>query len=216
MIGWMITMNKQELMDIFDEYIPDPKCSLDYTKDYELLIATVLSAQCSDARVNVVTKILFNKYDLKSLSEANVDDIRDIIRPCGNMNRKSIYIKEIANRLVNECDGVVPNNREYLESLPGVGRKVCNVVLANIFNVPTIAVDTHVERVSKRLGFAKSNDSVLTVEHKLERKFPRESWTRLHHQILLFGRYYCKARNPECTSCKFKNICKYYKQNSMK
>ncbi len=209
-------MNKQELMDIFDEYIPDPKCSLDYTKDYELLIATVLSAQCSDARVNVVTKILFNKYDLKSLSEANVDDIRDIIRPCGNMNRKSIYIKEIANRLVNECDGVVPNNREYLESLPGVGRKVCNVVLANIFNVPTIAVDTHVERVSKRLGFAKSNDSVLTVEHKLERKFPRESWTRLHHQILLFGRYYCKARNPECTSCKFKNICKYYKQNSMK
>ncbi|HOB25850.1 MAG TPA: endonuclease III [Bacilli bacterium] len=216
MIGWMITMNKQELMDIFDEYIPDPKCSLDYTKDYELLIATVLSAQCSDARVNVVTKILFNKYDLKSLSEANVDDIRDIIRPCGNMNRKSIYIKEIANRLVNECDGVVPNNREYLESLPGVGRKVCNVVLANIFNVPTIAVDTHVERVSKRLGFAKSNDSVLTVEHKLERKFPRESWTRLHHQIVLFGRYYCKARNPECTSCKFKNICKYYKQNSMK
>ena len=209
-------MNKQELMDIFDEYIPDPKCSLDYTKDYELLIATVLSAQCSDARVNVVTKILFNKYDLKSLSEANVDDIRDIIRPCGNMNRKSIYIKEIANRLVNECDGVVPNNREYLESLPGVGRKVCNVVLANIFNVPTIAVDTHVERVSKRLGFAKSNDSVLTVEHKLERKFPRESWTRLHHQILLFGRYYCKARNPECTSCKFKNICKYYKENSMK
>ncbi len=209
-------MNKQELMDIFDEYIPDPKCSLDYTKDYELLIATVLSAQCSDARVNVVTKILFNKYDLKSLSEANVDDIRNIIRPCGNMNRKSIYIKEIANRLVNECDGVVPNNREYLESLPGVGRKVCNVVLANIFNVPTIAVDTHVERVSKRLGFAKSNDSVLTVEHKLERKFPRESWTRLHHQILLFGRYYCKARNPECTSCKFKNICKYYKQNSMK
>jgi len=212
----MITMNKQELMDIFDEYIPDPKCSLDYTKDYELLIATVLSAQCSDARVNVVTKILFNKYDLKSLSEANVDDIRDIIRPCGNMNRKSIYIKEIANRLVNECDGVVPNNREYLESLPGVGRKVCNVVLANIFNVPTFAVDTHVERVSKRLGFAKSNDSVLTVEHKLERKFPRESWTRLHHQILLFGRYYCKARNPECTSCKFKNICKYYKENSMK
>lgn len=209
-------MNKQELMDIFDEYIPDPKCSLDYTKDYELLIATVLSAQCSDARVNVVTKILFNKYDLKSLSEANVDDIRNIIRPCGNMNRKSIYIKEIANRLVNECDGVVPNNREYLESLPGVGRKVCNVVLANIFNVPTIAVDTHVERVSKRLGFAKSNDSVLTVEHKLERKFPRESWTRLHHQILLFGRYYCKARNPECTSCKFKNICKYYKENSMK
>jgi len=216
MIGWMITMNKQELMDIFDEYIPDPKCSLDYTKDYELLIATVLSAQCSDARVNVVTKILFNKYDLKSLSEANVDDIRNIIRPCGNMNRKSIYIKEIANRLVNECDGVVPNNREYLESLPGVGRKVCNVVLANIFNVPTIAVDTHVERVSKRLGFAKSNDSVLTVEHKLERKFPRESWTRLHHQIVLFGRYYCKARNPECTSCKFKNICKYYIENSMK
>lgn len=209
-------MNKQELMDIFDEYIPDPKCSLDYTKDYELLIATVLSAQCTDARVNVVTKILFNKYNLKSLSEANVDDIRDIIRPCGNMNRKSIYIKEIANRLVNECDGVVPNNREYLESLPGVGRKVCNVVLANIFNVPTFAVDTHVERVSKRLGFAKSNDSVLTVEHKLERKFPRESWTRLHHQILLFGRYYCKARNPECTSCKFKNICKYYKENSMK
>ncbi|MCR4581305.1 MAG: endonuclease III [Bacilli bacterium] len=200
-------MKTDEIIQIFEEYIPDPKCSLNYNKDYELLIATVLSAQCTDERVNQVTKILFDKYDLKGLANANVDDIKDIIRPCGNMNRKSIYIKEIANRLLSEQNGSVPNDREYIESLPGVGRKTCNVLLANIYNENVIAVDTHVERVSKRLGFASKKDDPYKIEQKLNKRF-KDKLGRLHHQILLFGRYYCKAKNPICEGCKFKNICK--------
>lgn len=203
-------MKNNEIIDIFEYYIPEPKCSLNYTKDYELLIATVLSAQCTDERVNQVTNILFDKYDLNGLANADVEDIKNIIRPCGNMNRKSIYIKEIANRLISEQNGVVPNDRKYIESLPGVGRKVCNVVLANIFNENVIAVDTHVERVSKRLGFAAINDDPYKIEEKLNKKF-KDKLGRLHHQILLFGRYYCKAKNPLCENCKFKTICKYKK-----
>ena len=203
-------MKNNEIIDIFEYYIPEPKCSLNYNKDYELLIATVLSAQCTDERVNQVTNILFDKYDLNGLANADVEDIKDIIRPCGNMNRKSVYIKDIANRLISEQNGVVPNDRKYIESLPGVGRKVCNVVLANIFNENVIAVDTHVERVSKRLGFASINDNPYKVEEKLNKKF-KDKLGRLHHQILLFGRYYCKAKNPLCENCKFKTICKYKK-----
>ena len=203
-------MKNNEIIDVFNYYIKEPKCSLNYNKDYELLIATVLSAQCTDERVNKVTDVLFKKYDLKGLSKASVDDIKDIIRPCGNMNRKSIYIKEIANRLINEQNGKVPHDRAYIESLPGVGRKVCNVILANIFNDNVIAVDTHVERVSKRLGFASNNDKPLDVEKKLEKKF-KDDLGDLHHKILLFGRHYFKAINPLCEGCKFKSICKYKK-----
>ena len=203
-------MNNNEIISIFVEYIPEPKCSLNYNKDYELLIATVLSAQCTDERVNQVTKVLFDKYDLNGLANASIEDITDIIRPCGNMNRKSVYIKEIANRLIIEQDGIVPNDRTYIESLPGVGRKVCNVILANIFNENVIAVDTHVERVSKRLGLASINDDPYKVEQKLDKRF-KDKLGRLHHQILLFGRYYCKAKNPLCDGCKFKSICKHKK-----
>ena len=203
-------MNNNEILETFNYYIPEPKCSLNYTKDYELLIATVLSAQCTDERVNQVTDVLFNKYDLKELAKASVDDIKDVIRPCGNMNRKSVYIKDIANRLIDEQNGIVPNDRKYIESLPGVGRKVCNVVLANLFNENVIAVDTHVERVSKRLGFANKNDNPLQIEEKLDKKF-KDKLGDLHHRILLFGRHYCKAKNPLCDDCKFKSICKYKK-----
>ena len=203
-------MNNDEIIETFTYYIPEPKCSLNYTKDYELLIATVLSAQCTDERVNKVTDVLFNKYNLKGLAEADAEDIKNIIRPCGNMNRKSIYIKDIANRLITEQNGKVPNDRTYIESLPGVGRKVCNVVLANIFHENVIAVDTHVERVSKRLGFASINDDPYKVEQKLNKKF-KDKLGDLHHQILLFGRHYCKAKNPLCEGCKFKSICKYKK-----
>jgi len=201
-------MNNSEIIEAFNYYIPEPKCSLNYRTDYELLIATVLSAQCTDERVNKVTEVLFNKYNLEGLANASVDEIRDIIRPCGNMNRKSIYIKEIANRLLEEQNGIVPNDRKYIESLPGVGRKVCNVVLANIFHENVIAVDTHVERVSKRLGFANIKDDPYTIEKKLDKKF-KDKLGDLHHQILLFGRHYCKAKNPLCEGCKFKKICKY-------
>lgn len=200
-------MNK-EFYEILDELVPEPKCTLNYNKDYELLIATMLSAQCTDERVNKVTPVLFEKYDIYSLARAKKEDIIDIIRPCGNMNKKSEYIIKIAQELVDKYNGIVPNNREFLESLPGVGRKTTNVVLGNIYNVPTFAVDTHVERVSKRLGFANVDDDVLSVEKKLMELFPKEKWVRLHHQLLLFGRHTCLSRNPQCENCQMKKYCK--------
>lgn len=202
-------MDKNKIINILDEIIPNPKCSLNYKKDYELLIAVMLSAQCTDERVNQVTPNLFNKYDIFSLVDADQEDICNIIRPCGNMNKKSGYIKEIARRLVSEYNGCVPNNREFLESLPGVGRKTTNVLLSNLFEEQAFAVDTHVERVAKRLGLANQNDDVLEVEKKLCAFFKDESYLRLHHQLLLFGRHYCTSRNPKCQNCPFKDICKY-------
>lgn len=208
MIGWMIM--KCDLLEKLDIMIPDPKCELNYNKDYELLIATVLSAQCTDARVNMVTKELFSKYDIYSLAAANINDIKKIIKSVGTYTRKSEYIIEIAKRLVNDYNGKVPNDRKYLESLPGVGRKTCNVVLSNIYDVPTIAVDTHVERVSKRLNLVRQNDGVIKVENKLMKKIPKNKWSRFHHQMVLFGRYICKSKNPDCKNCLLNNECKYY------
>ena len=191
-----------------DVMIPNPGCELNYNRDYELLIATVLSAQCTDKRVNEVTSVLFSNYDIYGLSKAKKSDIEKIIRSVGTSSRKSEYVLKIAQNLVQNYNGVVPNDREYLESLPGVGRKTCNVVLSNLFDVPAIAVDTHVERVSKRLGIARKNDNVLTVEKKLMKKIPMNLWSRTHHQLVLFGRYICKAKKPECEQCLFYEECK--------
>lgn len=201
------------IYDYLDSLYPNPKCELDYNKDYELLIATVLSAQTTDKRVNMVTKVLFSKYDsIKSLSEAKVSDIEDIIREIGTFRRKSIYVHEIAKRLYDDGYDYVPNDRKYVESLPGVGHKTANVFLSNIYDEPAIAVDTHVSRVSKRLGLARTNDSVEAIEKKLMKKTPKERWSKTHHQLVLFGRYKCKAINPICDDCKLKDICKYKKK----
>ena len=206
-------MTSNYLIENLDKLFPDAKCELNYTKDYELLIATVLSAQCTDKRVNEVTKVLFSKHDLNTLSKASLNEIENIIRPCGSYTKKAYYLKTIAEKLINDYEGKVPNNREYLESLPGVGRKTCNVVLSNLYNVPAIAVDTHVERVSKRLGFAKKNDNVLTVEKKLMKKLPQDNWSRVHHQLVLFGRYKCKSIKPVCQDCPFIAYCKENNKN---
>lgn len=190
-----------------DMMISDAKCELNYNRDYELVIATVLSAQCTDKGVNEVTSVLFGTYDIYGLASADKKDVERIIRSCGSYTKKSGYIIEIAKSLINNYNGVVPNDREYLESLPGVGRKTANVVLSNLFDVPCIAVDTHVERVSKRLKIARKNDSVLLVEKKLMKLIPKDLWSRSHHQLVLFGRYICKARGPECDKCAFYNDC---------
>ncbi len=202
-------MKSEILINNLNTLYPDARCELNYKKDYELLIATVLSAQCTDRRVNLVTKELFTKYDLDALAKASLKDIEAIIRPCGSYTKKAYYLKTIAEKLVKDYNGIVPNNREYLESLPGVGRKTCNVVLSNLYNVPAIAVDTHVSRVSVRLGLAKNGDDVGVIERKLMKKLPKKSWSRIHHQLVLFGRYNCKAKNPECDGCIFKEYCKY-------
>ena len=200
----------QRIIDYLDSLFPNPRCELNYNKDYELLISVMLSAQTTDKRVNEVTSILYKKYDtLEKLASADLGDIKNIIRPIGTFNKKSENVKKIAIKLLEETSGKVVNDRAYLETLPGVGRKTVNVVLANLYNEPLIAVDTHVSRVSKRLGLAKESDDVLTIEKKLNRKFSKKVLARLHHQLVLFGRYYCKAQKPLCENCKLKDICKY-------
>ncbi len=200
-----------------DRLIPNPVCELHYTKDYELLLAVMMSAQTTDKRVNMVTDILYKKYPtLEELKNASIEDLIQIIRPIGTFHKKAQNIKMIAKDLLEHSDGKVPNDRAYLESLPGVGRKTTNVVLSILYNVPCIAVDTHVERVSKRIGLANEKDSVLEVEKKLTRKLPKDQLNKLHHQLLLFGRYYCKSRNPECETCPFQDMCKNYKKQQKK
>ena len=142
-----------------------------------------------------------------------VSDIEKIIREIGTFRKKSIYVRNIALRLCNDGYSYVPNDRDYIESLPGVGRKTANVFLSNIYNEPAIAVDTHVSRVSKRLMLCGESDDVLKIEKKLEKKIPRDRWSKTHHQMVLFGRYKCKAINPLCSECKIKDICKYKKKN---
>lgn len=197
------------IFSYLDELYPDAKCELEFNKDYELLLATVLSAQTTDKRVNMVTKVLFSKYSsIKELSKAPISDIENIIREIGTFRKKSIYIHEIAKKLDDDGYDYVPNDRKYIESLPGVGHKTANVFLSNIYNEPCIAVDTHVSRVSKRLGFAKEKDDVNKIEKKLMKIVPKERWGKTHHQLVLFGRYKCKAINPECNGCKIKEYCK--------
>ncbi len=203
-------MNKnKDILNYLNEVVPNPVCELNYNKDYELLIAVMLSAQTKDARVNKVTKVLFSKYDsLEKLKNASIKDIENIIKELGNYHKKAEGVINIAKILDEKYDGKVVNNREILESLPMVGRKTTNVVLSELFNEPTIAVDTHVERVSKRLGIAKKDDDVLKVEEKLKRNFDKDIWGRLHKQLVLFGRYHCTSRNPSCDNCKLKKYCK--------
>ena len=198
---------KQRIVDYFDLIIPNPKCELNYNKDYELVIATMLSAQTTDKRVNMVTSVLFEKYDsLEKLANANIEDIKNIIRPVGTFNKKASNVIAIASKLLDY--GYVPNDREFLESLSGVGRKTTNVVLSNLYNENVIAVDTHVNRVAIRLKIARENDNVNVVEKKLMKFFDGYDLSRLHHQLVLFGRYFCKAKNPSCESCGLKDICK--------
>ena len=193
-------------MGVLDEIIPNPVCELCYSKDYELLIAVMLSAQCTDKRVNMVTGVLFDRYrSLEDFDRADIGDIMDIIRPCGSYRKKSLYIKDIARKLV-ESGGMRPD-REFLESLSGIGRKSCNVVLGEIYGVPAMPVDTHIERVSKRLGLCDENDNVVEIERKLMVLFPEDKWIRVHKQLVLFGRYYCKSVNPKCGGCKFRDMC---------
>jgi len=197
-----------EVLDYLDEVFPNPRCELNYEKDYELLIAVVLSAQTTDKKVNLVTKELFFRYPtLELLQEADIENIKDIIKIIGTYNKKAFFVKEIAKILLEKFDGKVPNNFKDLESLPGVGHKTASVVLSNIYNIPAFAVDTHVSRVTKRLGFASLDDGVEKVEEKIKKILPKEKWGRVHHQLVLFGRYKCKAINPNCSCCKLKNIC---------
>ena len=205
-------MNRVE--DYLDYLFPNPKCELNYNNDYELLIAIMLSAQSTDKRVNTVTPVIFEKYPtLEDLMNADINDLENIIRPVGSFRKKSLYVKEIAKRLFLEFESKVPVDREVLESFPGIGRKTVNVFLSEFYDIPAIAVDTHVERVSKRLKLAYLNDDVLKIEKKLMKKIKKELWGRRHLQLVLFGRYYCKAVKPECKNCPLIDLCREKKKN---
>ena len=212
----LMKMTKSEKREIItkylDELFPNPKCELIYHNDYELLIAIVLSAQTTDKRVNMVKPILFTKYPtLEKLSEAPIDSLEEILKPIGSFRKKAIYVKDIAYNLTTKYQGIVPTEREKLEKLKGVGRKTINVFLSEYYNYPAIAVDTHVERISKRLRIASKKATVLEVEEKLQKFFPKNEWAKRHLQLVLFGRYYCKAVKPDCSSCPLKELCRDFR-----
>ena len=203
-----ISMKNEIITSFLDEIIPNPHSELKYSEDYELLLAVMLSAQTTDKRVNEVTSILFKKYNsLEKLAAAPIDDIMKIIKPIGTFRKKASNIIEISKALLPL--GYVPNDREFLENLHGVGRKTTNVVLGIIYGEKCIAVDTHVSRISKRLGLAKDSDTVLQVEKKLQKHFNKDTWSRRHLQLVLFGRYKCKSQRPLCSNCYLKEICLY-------
>ena len=202
-------INTELLFSYLDEKYPDAHCELTYTKDYEFLIAVMLSAQTTDKSVNQATAILFSKYkSVEELAKADVNDVAFIIRHLGMYQVKAKNVVKIANILVNDYHGHVPNDPEALLAMPGVGNKTKNCVLAELYNEPLLACDTHMQRVAKRLGIANEKDSVEKIEEKYMKIIPRERVVKTNHQIIWFGRYFCKALSPECTSCKLKQYCK--------
>ena len=205
----MIDWKQERILQEFDRLYPDARCELHYATPLELLIAVMLSAQTTDASVNKVTPALFKKYhSAYDYREAKQEDLEAIIRQIGLYRNKARNIKKMADVLCENYGGEVPSSMKELVKLPGVGRKTASVVLGEGFHIPSVPVDTHVERVSKRLGFAKMDDSVLTVEKKLKRSLPREKWIKLHHQFIFFGRYFCKAQSPQCKDCQLVDLCK--------
>lgn len=199
-----------ELLKLF----PNAGCELNYRTTYELLVAVMLSAQSTDIRVNIVTKDLFLKYpDVYTLSKANYNDVARIIASLGLYKTKGNNLINMAKLIVNEYGGVIPKTMEELIKLPGVGRKTANVLLSEGYHIPAIAVDTHVSRVSKRLGLSIYSDPY-KIELDLQKAFPKENWHMLHHLLIFFGRYLCNARNPECHRCPFTSFCNYYKNKT--
>lgn len=205
--------NKKELEDILsqlDLMFPNAGCELVYHNIFELLIAVMLSAQTTDKSVNIVTPLLFSKYPTATnLANASCDDVIDIIKRIGLAKNKSKNIIAASKMLVEKYDGIVPNDLNLLMELPGVGRKTANVVMSEGFKIPRIAVDTHVERVSKRLGIVNFDVSVLDVELKLMELITEASWHKSHHLLLFFGRYFCLSKKPNCKECPFKKYCTY-------
>jgi endonuclease-3 len=203
--------NKQirEALDTMGELFPDAHCELNHSNPFELVIAVALSAQCTDVLVNKVTKKLFEKYKTpEDYLSVPIEELQNDIRSIGLYRNKAKNIQKLCTLLLEEYGGVVPKDRDELTKLPGVGRKTANVVVSVAFGVPAIAVDTHVERVSKRLAICKWKDSVLEVEKTLMRKVPQEEWSLTHHRLIFFGRYHCKAQAPKCTECPLLHMCR--------
>lgn len=202
------------IIDYFDQILPEAGCELVYRKPHELLIAVVLSAQTTDASVNKATPALFEHYPtVTDLANAPLASIEDHIRAIGLYKTKAKHVKAICAALMQDHGGQVPRDKAALLALPGVGVKTANVVRAELFKIPEIAVDTHVARISKRLGFAKLSDDVTTIERKLRKALPVSRYIKVHHQMIHFGRYYCPARGMKCYVCPLVGVCKESSKN---
>lgn len=205
-------MNKAEMRYILDtirDMFPDAHCELEHSNPFELTIAVLLSAQCTDVLVNKVTKNLFRKYKTpEDYVQVPIEELEQDIRSIGLYRNKAKYIKQLSQMLIEKYNGEIPDSYEELTKLPGVGRKTANVVLSTAFHYPAIAVDTHVERVSKRLGICRWKDTPLQVEKTLMKKVPKEEWSITHHRLIFFGRYHCKAQNPQCEICPLLDLCR--------
>lgn len=216
-------LNRKDIrrcLDVMADMYPDAHCELYYSNPFELVIAVLLSAQTTDINVNKVTPNFFNKYKTpEDILAVPVENIEEDIKSIGLYRTKAKNIQKLARTLLDDFNGEVPRTREELETLAGVGRKTANVVLSVAFNEPAIAVDTHVERIAKRLAFCRWKDNLMQVEEALMKKIPRDEWSVTHHRLIFFGRYHCKARNPDCANCELLDICregkKLMKKNSI-
>ena len=205
----MTIKNKiEEISSFLDETYPNVGCELNYNKDYELVIAVMLSAQTTDISVNKVTPVLFDRYKtLNELANANLFDVEEIIHSIGLYKNKAKNIIAIAKVLVENYGGVVPSDKDELQKLPGVGNKTAGVIRAEIFRIPDLPVDTHILRISKRLKLVDEKADPYQTEIKLKNLFDEENWIKLHHQLIHFGRYMCTARSPQCEKCKLGAFC---------
>lgn len=196
-----------QVIERLEKVYPDAICSLTYSQPHELLIATRLSAQCTDARVNIVTKDLFAKYHtIEEFADADITDIEEIVKPCGLYKTKAKSIKEMCIQLRDEYGGVLPDTLEGLTKLSGIGRKTANLIMGDIYHKPAVVTDTHCIRITGRLGLVKSKEPA-KVEAELWKILPPEKSSDLCHRLVLFGREHCTARSPKCTGCPLKDIC---------
>ena len=208
--------NTKKIIEILKETYPDAGCELNYDTPFQLLVATILSAQTTDKKVNEITESLFQEYpDLDSFLTLSTEELENRIRKIGLYRNKAKNIYMMCRQLKENFNGEVPDTMEGITSLSGAGRKTANVVLSNAFDIPAIAVDTHVFRVSNRIGLAKS-ESVLEVEKQLQKEIPKKEWTLMHHLLIFHGRRCCIARNPKCTECPLNEVCKYENKYKLK
>ena len=208
-------MNKKErtkqFILHFSENMPDAKTELDYKTVFELTVAVILSAQCTDKRVNIITKKLFEEIpNAQVMAVSSIDAIFDLIKSCSYPRNKAKHLSGMAKMLIKDFDGKIPDNLEDLQKLPGVGRKTANVVGSVYFDIPAMPVDTHVFRVSERIGLTTKAKNPLQAELQLLKLFPKSKLNIAHHWLILHGRYVCKARKPDCPHCRITHICKYY------
>ena len=196
---------------------PVAETELTYQDPFELIVAVILSAQCTDKRVNMITPALLEKYpDAESMAKAKPEEIFEYIKSCSYPNNKAKHLSGMSKMLINEFGGIVPSEPLLLQRLPGVGRKTANVVASVVFRKPVMAVDTHVFRVSNRIGLVKNAKTPLSVENQLSKHIPPELMHQAHHWLILHGRYVCKARNPLCSQCGLTDFCKYYIERNRK